>query len=95
MTKIKYAILDEAGVLISYKKMKPKKGKLFIEVPENCDLEPEKYRWSNEEKSFIINKDLTNSMDPFAPIAMALLTIRDSRLIDFPDEVLLWMRRYE
>lgn len=100
---VKYAELDPAGVLIGYEVGEEPEvmvdpvteAVLFVEVPIDCDLEPEKYKYDPEEKTFVLNRSIYDPSDPFVPTAKALIAIRDSRLIDLPEETLLWLRRYE
>ena len=96
MSNTKYAVLDETGVLLGYQDEEPPvMTNLFIEVPKECNLEEEKYRWDWDNKTFIVNRSIFDPDDPNIPIAMGLIAVRDSKLFDLPDETLLWLRRYE
>jgi len=86
---MKIALLDDVGVLTGYSTDKDAEG---IAVPDDCELKPEEYRWTGIE--FVPNRK-ARLHDPMAPIALGLIAVRDSKLIDLPRETLIFLKGYE
>lgn len=93
------AILDNDGVLVDYrqcKKAEHKTKKGQVAVPDDCDLQIGRYRWTGEE--FLpIHQQMTGEPSPTAvhAIALGFAELHNKRIVDLPGPTLLWLRDYE
>ena len=86
------AVLDANGVLIGYERTSGP----GVEVPEDCDLIPGKYRWAGA--GFVpimeaFDKNEVSSPSTLAAIAMGLKAVRDGKPL--PGVTLKWLDDFD
>src|SRR5690242_3533708 len=89
------ALLDKQGVLKGFDETGTATG---IPVEPNCDLQPGKYRWEGETRTFVPDMQAFKgrsivSPDAISAIALALIAIRDGKPL--PDYTLAWLSAWE
>jgi hypothetical protein len=96
---MKYAVLNTKSVLIGYETSDtPIIRDDYIEVPAECTLELDKYKWDTDELQFKpmpkIN-DIPLDRNAVRGIYEGFKAIRDSGLIDLPSSTNVWIERNE
>lgn len=85
------AVLNDEGVLTGYAETDKIDERLHVEVPCECDLQPEKYRWNRRTRRFEpISKKAPDAM---LAIVAALTAIRDGKPL--PKQTLEWLAWWE
>jgi len=83
MAKQKIAVLDENGVLVGFKQVSVCCTD-DLEVPEDCDLRPGKYRWDEVAGSFVPLRQ--KGVDPLSltirAMAEFMKAARDQNVVD-------------
>lgn len=95
----KLALLDETGLLTGYRKCAAKAWLTEagqVAVPDECKLEPGRYRWTGGEDGTFAplppkGSEAALVQDPDAIRAIALGLVQIAEHIDLPEETLRWL----
>lgn len=103
-----FAIIDEGGVLTGFRPAEENEIRTerddVVEVPEDCDLEPGRYRWDGARfMPIILKAPASDEPEPHAlrAIAKGFIAIRDQKansdiwMVELPAETLEWLSFYE
>jgi hypothetical protein len=89
-----YAVLNQAGVLTGFSEFDKSSG---IEVPDDCDLVPGRYKWDQGLGAFIplaTGQDrVLDEPDAMRAIYLGFCAIRDGQQL--PKETLAWLDWYK
>ena len=91
------ALTDRNGVLTGFTKDLEAEG---ISVPDPCDLTISKYYWDGEKKCWMAIEKSSQEIETHNPgvvsaMALGMMAIRDSGLVDLPAETLAWLENFE
>ena len=94
------AILDDEGVYKGHKPV-PEGYELQegdVEVPEDCDLGIDKYRWDGKTFQAVPKatpEELVNEQHTLVAIALGFEAIRESGIVELPELTLKWLDWYK